>query len=571
MTHSVTNSTAKSEYRHPRELGRTTQIFDTIGRFLNIVSVWLVCFSLLAWAVGCDATIKDSDKRVDSGITNVERLLLMPRSDVINEADRLAALGETETGELARSYLLTAARLREGLWRIERRKVDALEAVELYSDAGKKGDCSSALRALSIRAEVDADWTEVTRAFTASEESKRFNGCESTAKQLKRLWGWPEGKSRERDSKNPSVDGVTNASERRLDGVVTPKMVSGASHGNPRIFNVERYGSKDAARIVVMLSEPTTYRAGLLRTDDGSGARIYVDIDGAELATKEIFPVGGLVKQVRLGKQISGIRLVLDLEEAAERRIFYMPEPFRLIIDVARGTLARTLRASGPRVIERVVIDPGHGGHDPGAIGPRGLREKDVTLDIAHRAAPLIARELGLSTLLTRDTDVFVALDERTARANAFRADLFVSIHCNAAEKTGSDGIVTFVLDSSSDVAASRVAAIENAASAEAASELARSMAPVQDEGVVARSLHFAELLQRSTVASLSKDYGAIPNQGVRRAGFYVLAGAHMPAVLYEVSFISNPDGEVRLNTADYRQRLADSIVNAVRAFRDGL
>jgi N-acetylmuramoyl-L-alanine amidase len=495
----------------------------------------------------------------------------MPRSEVVNEADRLAALGEKESGESARNYLVEAARLREGLWRLERRKVDALEAVELYADAGKKGDCSSALRSLSIRAEVDTDWAEVRRAFTAFEGSARFSDCESAAKQLKRLWGWPESKSRERDGKNRAVEGGMNVAERRLDGVVIPKMGNGASRGSPRIFNVERYGSKDAARIVVMLSEPTTYRAGLLRTEDGNGARIYVDIDGAELATKEAFQVGGLVKQVRLGKQISGVRLVLDLEEAAERRIFYMPEPFRLIIDVARGTLARTLRASGPRVIERVVIDPGHGGHDPGAIGPRGLREKDVTLDIAHRAAPLIARELGLSTLLTRDTDVFVALDERTARANAFRADLFVSIHCNAAEQTGSDGIVTFVLDSSSDAAASRVAAIENAASAEAASELASSMAPVQDEGVVARSLHFAELLQRSTVASLSKDYGSIPNQGVRRAGFYVLAGAHMPAVLYEVSFISNPDGEVRLNTADYRQRLADSIVNAVRAFRDGL
>jgi N-acetylmuramoyl-L-alanine amidase len=321
-----------------------------------------------------------------------------------------------------------------------------------------------------------------------------------------------------------------------------------------------------------MLTEPTTYRAGLLRApDNGVGARIYVDIDGVDLDNPATYSVGGLVQQVRLGKQTGGVRLVLDLEEAAERRIFYMPEPFRLIIDVARGMPARMLQATGPRVLERVVIDPGHGGRDPGAVGPRGLREKDVTLDIAHRTAPLIARELGLSTLLTRDTDVYVALDERTARANAFRADLFVSIHCNAADQTGSDGVVTFVLDTSSDAAASRIAAIENAASAAAAKELASSLGPAQDEGVLTRSLHFADLLQRSTVASLSKDYGTIPNQGVRRAGFYVLAGAHMPAVLYEVSFISNPDGEVRLNTADYRQRLADSIVNAVRAFRDGL
>jgi N-acetylmuramoyl-L-alanine amidase len=296
-----------------------------------------------------------------------------------------------------------------------------------------------------------------------------------------------------------------------------------------------------------------------------------VDIDGAELSEPMNYTVGGLVQRVRVGKQAGGSRLVLDLEETSERRIFYMPEPFRLVIDVARGVSTGLSNAKGMRVLERVVIDPGHGGHDPGAVGPRGLREKDVTLDIAHRAAPLIARELGLSTLLTRDVDAYVSLDERTARANAFRADLFISIHCNAAEQTGSDGVVTFILDTSTDAAASRVAAIENSASTAAAKELASSLGPTQDEGVLARSLHFAELLQRSTVASLSKDYGMIPNQGVRRAGFYVLAGAHMPAVLYEVSFISNPDGEVRLNSSDYRQRLADSVVNAVRAFRDGL
>ena len=97
------------------------------------------------------------------------------------------------------------------------------------------------------------------------------------------------------------------------------------------------------------------------------------------------------------------------------------------------------------------MLDPGHGGHDPGASGPSGLREKDVTLDIAHRAAPLIARELGISTLLTRDSDDYVALDERTARANAFQADLFVSIHCNASEDGAGRGVMTFVLDDSRD------------------------------------------------------------------------------------------------------------------------
>ena len=195
----------------------------------------------------------------------------------------------------------------------------------------------------------------------------------------------------------------------------------------------------------------------------------------------------------------------------------------------------------------------------------------DVTLDIAHRAAPLLARELAISTLLTRDTDDFVALPERTARANAFQADLFISIHCNASEHMESTGIMTFILDESKDALASQIAARENAASQAAAAELANVMSRVLGVGSVSESLRFAELLQRSTMASVRERYPEVRDQGVKRAGFYVLAGAQMPSVLYEASFISNPRAEVRLNTGDFRQKMADAIVNAVRAYREGL
>jgi N-acetylmuramoyl-L-alanine amidase len=240
-----------------------------------------------------------------------------------------------------------------------------------------------------------------------------------------------------------------------------------------------------------------------------------------------------------------------------------------LIIDLAKpGTQTRLTRD-----VRRVVLDPGHGGHDPGAVGPTGLREKDVTLDIAHRAAPLIARELGIATLLTRDTDVFVPLEERTARANAFAADLFVSIHCNAAERSGSSGVMTFVLDDGKDQQALRIAALENAAPSEAATELARAVTRARrssDRLSDARSLEFANLLQRAAIASLSPGYPGVPDGGVKRAGFYVLAGAAMPAVLFETSFISSARDETRFSTGDFRQKLADAVVNAVRAYREG-
>src|SRR5690606_2663324 len=188
-----------------------------------------------------------------------------------------------------------------------------------------------------------------------------------------------------------------------------------------------------------------------------------------------------------------------------------------------------------------------------------------------HRAAPLLAREVGVSTLLTRDVDVYVPLDERAARANAFHADLFISIHLNSSEDKETRGVMTFVLDTSRDAAASKIAARENASTEAAAAELATSLSRIESAGRRAASQTFAQLLQKAAGVSLRQRYDRVEDQGVRRAGFYVLAGAAMPSVLFEGSFISNAVEAQRLNTEDYRQRLADGVVNAVRAYREGL
>jgi N-acetylmuramoyl-L-alanine amidase len=324
---------------------------------------------------------------------------------------------------------------------------------------------------------------------------------------------------------------------------------------------------------VVLVTRPATFDVGFIARQSGArGPRLYVDIHQARYRGQRSFDVGGLVERVRLGQRKSGTRVVLDLQTNVYQRVFYLPEPFRLVIDVSTAPppQAADEGRSGPRIVRRVVLDPGHGGHDPGAIGPSGLAEKDVTLDIAHRAAPLIARELGIATMLTRDADDYVALDERAARANAFQADLFISIHCNASEDGMGEGVMTFVLDESRDAFAARVAARENAASPAAGAELASALSRIQDAASVARSVRFAGLLQRATVASLRPGYPDVADRGVHRAGFYVLAGARMPAVLYEVSFISSSREELRLNSSDYRQKAADAIVNAVRAYREG-
>jgi len=510
------------------------------------------------------------------------------RAEVVAEADALAVAGARAGGAAGASLTLAAANLRKRLWRVERREADALEAVELYRGLESGADdvaCDARMDRALLEGELHADPSEAYRGVYRAQFAKNgkcgsraepvlatlaaFRPLPNVLAEIEREAGAGDGGSADA--------AVAPAASVRVDSngpVVVPTLVGRELSGPARITSIERYGARDAARVVVFVTRPTLFEVGSLPAQgDKRGPRLYVDIDGASYKGRLEYAVGGLVERVRLGKRPKGTRVVLDLTSEVQRKIFYLPEPFRLVIDVStRGTqaAANPALADGTRPVKRVVLDPGHGGHDPGAIGPAGLREKDVTLDIAHRAAPILARELGISTLLTRDSDDFIPLDERTARANAFQADLFVSIHCNASEDPAARGFMTFVLADSRDSLAATIAARENAASAAAAAELATVMSRVLDANSIARSVRLGDLLQRAAGASLSPAYADAQDGGVKRAGFYVLAGARMPAVLFETSFISNPYEEARLNTADYRQKLADAVVNAVRAYRDG-
>jgi N-acetylmuramoyl-L-alanine amidase len=346
----------------------------------------------------------------------------------------------------------------------------------------------------------------------------------------------------------------------------TPAMTAGAP---PRVVRVEQYPGQDAARVVVVLDRPARFRVGDEAGANGEAAHTFVDLDGVDVGSvAKVYASSGVVTRVRAQATTSGARVVLDLDGRAFRRVFYLPEPYRVVIDIARRPPGSAL-AAARRSVARVVLDPGHGGYDPGAIGPGGLREKDVTLDIAHRVAPVLARD-GLQVVLTRDDDRFVSLEERTARANGFEADLFVSIHCNASENGKGHGVETYVLDTTRDDISDRVAARENATTEAANAELGRILATMRMADQSTRSTKLAELLQRSALASLRVRYPDVKDGGVHTAGFYVLVGARMPSVLFETSYVSWPDEEARLSTDDYKQRLADGIVNALKAYREG-
>lgn len=233
----------------------------------------------------------------------------------------------------------------------------------------------------------------------------------------------------------------------------------------------------------------------------------------------------------------------------------------------ARQPSRSLTRALGLKVA-KVVIDPGHGGHDLGTSSAFGLHEKDVVLDIAKRLGDLLARDLGAQVVYTRTDDVFVPLERRTAIANSQKADLFVSLHANSSRLKSIAGPETFFLNFAASREAMELAAVENAASGRTVFELQDLVRQIAMHDKAAESREFATHVQtslRSLGSSTMKD------RGVKRAPFVVLIGATMPSILAEVGFLSNPREAALLKTPDYRQRVAQALANGIGKYADTL
>ncbi len=218
----------------------------------------------------------------------------------------------------------------------------------------------------------------------------------------------------------------------------------------------------------------------------------------------------------------------------------------------------------------RIVIDAGHGGHDPGTIGRGGLQEKDIVLDVALRLERLVRQELRTDVLLTRSTDVFVPLEERTAIANSKGADLFVSIHANASRNAKARGIETYFLNFARSPHAESVAARENSISTATLKDLQNLVKAITLNSKIDESRDLAASIQESMVSAVREKH-SVPDRGVHSAPLYVLIGANMPAVLAELAFVTHPEDEKRLRTADYREVLARSLLHGLRSYLEAL
>ncbi len=228
------------------------------------------------------------------------------------------------------------------------------------------------------------------------------------------------------------------------------------------------------------------------------------------------------------------------------------------------------IRALGLK-IGKIVIDPGHGGHDTGTIGPNGLEEKDLVLEVGRRLGKLLEGRLGAQVVYTRKDDTFVPLETRTAIANQQRADLFISVHANSSDDSAARGVETYYLNFTSSPEALEVAARENAVSEKSIYELQDLVKKIALKEKIEESREFAGDVQESLHSGLATKSPAIRNRGVKKAPFIVLIGANMPSILAEISFVSNPTDEHRLETSEYRQRIAESLYRGIAKYVNGL
>jgi N-acetylmuramoyl-L-alanine amidase len=228
------------------------------------------------------------------------------------------------------------------------------------------------------------------------------------------------------------------------------------------------------------------------------------------------------------------------------------------------------IRALGLK-IGRIVIDPGHGGHDTGTIGPNGLEEKDLVLEVGRRLGKLLETRLGAEVVYTRKNDTFIPLETRTAIANQQRADLFISIHANSSHDPAARGVETYYLNFTSSPEALEVAARENAVSEKSIYELQDLVKKIALKEKIEESREFAGNVQESLHSGLAAKSPGIRDRGVKKAPFIVLIGANMPSILAEISFVSNPADEHRLETSEYRQRIAESLYRGIAKYCSGL
>jgi N-acetylmuramoyl-L-alanine amidase len=342
-----------------------------------------------------------------------------------------------------------------------------------------------------------------------------------------------------------------------------------------------------STQVLVELTGAVTVKSAALAGDPSRGLpeRFYADLAGARLArgiTAAIPPDDPCIQQIRAAQfDASVVRVVLDMKGPCESKASLLGQPPRLVIDVRSKTTVResppvTRAKASPRErpavpsvtkTRRIVLDPGHGGKDTGAIGHGGLMEKDVVLVVARKLARRLTKELGVEVTLTRGDDSFVALEERTAIANRENADLFISLHTNASPNPQVRGVETYYLNNTDDEAAKRLAARENSTSTRRVSDIQFILSDLIQNSKLEDSISLAHHLHSSLVNHAGRKLGDVKDLGVKQALFLVLVEAKMPSVLAEIFFITNPNDARWLGRDPYQDSIVEGLFQGIKEY----
>ena len=340
-------------------------------------------------------------------------------------------------------------------------------------------------------------------------------------------------------------------------------------HQKARLVRIDVYGAAAeqaaGARVVLLFEGAPLFRQKQLAAQGILPARIAIELEDAEwgdsVPVSQPVERGGL-RRVRLATP--NPRVVLDLQPGATGRVFYLTDPYRIVVDVSAASRSRD------EVRPLVVLDPGHGGREPGAANDEyGLVEAQIALDLAELTASRLRAIMPRTrVMLTRSTDVDLSLEERCALANAMEADVFVSIHLNASsEPVRKGGVTTFVLDTTNDRQALRLAARENGTRVAEVTGIQSLLAKYHRRSQAEGSLTLAGKIQRHTLKRGRSVLPKLADRGVRRAMFYVLVGARMPSVLVEASFLTYGPEARALAHRNYRRALADGLASGIASY----
>ena len=394
--------------------------------------------------------------------------------------------------------------------------------------------------------------------------------------------------------------------------VAAPEAKKSPQTGLANVSEIRYWSNEAYTRVVVQLDREIEFRKHVLSNPD----RIYFDLQGTRLKSAlngKTYPVNDVfIKQVRVAQNTPDmVRLVLDFEKINKHTVFALYDPFRIVIDTLGGrpppaTLQATERTvkteeavlsletgtdtavrisetpivpssnlNGDRSLTRVlglkvgrvVIDPGHGGGDTGTIGPSGLKEKDLVLALSKRLKMLLEERLETDVVLTRNTDKFVPLEERTAIANQLRADLFISVHANSSRIRRVSGVETFFLNLASSAEEREVASRENAGSQRNIRELEDLLKQIALGDYNEESSDLAQIVQQSLYSELKNHHPILRNRGVKKAPFIVLINLNMPGILTEVGFISNPAEEKYFTGEKGQDEVAEALYKGVEKY----